>query len=45
MLKTLAGNLDFYRCLHIKLNVLPENFSQCLENSLIQWHEEKIKAV
>jgi ADP-ribose pyrophosphatase YjhB (NUDIX family) len=45
MFKSLLGSIDFYRCMHIKIAPLPENFPQVLEQSITEWVENKIKAV
>ena len=45
MLRSLQGTVDFYKCLHIKNQTLPENFSEVLGTSISEWLEQKIKGV
>ena len=45
MIKALTGTVDFYKCMHIKLSNLPENFQQVLEVSLVDWTQQHLKAV
>ena len=45
MIKSLTGKIDFYRCMHIKTTPLPENFPQVLEESLIEWSKQQLKAI